>query len=136
MRDVSDDRSSKWYSFLAKSTTWSNGFLSKPVLKKLLENRRWISLMLEKIVVDGSALKKTQKLESKSLQNALNLIVNSETNLEMDAGWQEFNLQHFACSDRIRKLCCYVEDILGLTGLISCCAMKDLCLNSLAEPSG
>ena len=94
--DVSDDRSSKGYSFIAKSTNWGfkeyklnflcNGFLSSPVLEKVFENRRLIKLMLEKI----------------------------------------------AYSDRIRKLRCCVDDHLGLTGLISCYALKDLCL---AEPS-
>ncbi len=74
-------------------------------------------------------------MDSKSLENALSLIVNSETNLEIDAGWREFNLQHFAYSDGIRKLRCCVDDNLGLTGLISCYALKDLCLISLAEPS-
>ncbi len=141
--DVEDDRSSKWYRFIAKSTNWgfkeyklkvlSNGFLSRPVLEKLIENRHLISLVLEKIVVDGSDLKKTHKLDSKSLINALSLIVNSETKLELDAGWQEFNLEHFAYSDRIRKLRCCVDDNLGLTGMISCSVLKDLCLISLAS---
>ena len=145
LADGSDDQSSKWYDFLAKSTNWGfiqynlkhlrNGFLSRAVLEKLIENRRLISFILEKIVVNGSGLKKAQKLDSKSLENALSLIVNSGTKLEIDAGWRDFNLEHFAYTDRIRKLRCCVGDKLGLTGLICCSALKDLCLISPAEPS-
>ncbi len=147
---VSDDRSSSFdesYSFIAKSTnggfkeykfkflSTGAGVLSRTVLEKLIENRRMISFMLEKIVVDASGLKKTQELDSKSLGNVLSLIVNSGTKLEIDAGWRDFNLEHFAYTDRIRKLRCCVGDKLGLTGLICCSALKDLCLISPAEPS-